>query len=58
MLGAAKAFKDQIRAQVIEEFYRLLEKAQKDGKTLDDVLKARNLEKKGKTDNSSTSKVA
>ena len=57
MLGAAKLFKDQIRAQVIEEIYRLLEKAQKDGKTLDDVLKARNLEKKGKTDNNSTSKA-
>lgn len=58
MLGAAKLFKDQIRAKVIEEIYRLLEQARKDGKTLDDVLKEHNLEKNGKTDHSSTSKAA
>ena len=58
MLGAAKLFKDQIRAKVIEEIYRLLEQARKDGKTLDDVLKEHNLEKNGKTDHSSTSKTA
>ena len=42
MLGYAKLFKDRIRAEAREEVYKELEQAVKEGKTLKEVLEARN----------------
>ena len=58
MLGYAKLFKDRIRAEGREEVYKELEQAIKEGKTLKEVLEARNRKKNGKADQNSTSKAA
>ena len=58
MLGYAKLFKDRIRAEAREEVYKELEQAVKEGKTLEEVLEARNRKKNGKADQHSTSKAA
>ena len=58
MLGYAKLFKDRIRAEGREEVYKELEQAVKEGKTLKEVLEARNRKKNGKADQNSTSKAA
>ena len=58
MLGYAKLFKDRIRAEEREEVYKELEQAVKEGKTLEEVLEARNRKKNGKADQNSTSKAA
>ena len=58
MLGYAKLFKDRIRAEGREDVYKELEQAVKEGKTLEEVLEARNRKKNGKADQHSTSKAA
>ena len=58
MLGYAKLFKDRIRAEGREDVYKELEQAVKEGKTLKEVLEARNRKKNGKADQNSTSKAA
>ena len=58
MLGYAKLFKNRILAEAEEKLYKKLEQAQKEGKTLEEVLKARNAEKNGKVNQHSGSKAA
>jgi hypothetical protein len=58
MLGYAKLFKDRIRAKEREEIYKELEQADKEGKTLKEVLEARNTEKNAEVDTHSTTKAA
>ncbi len=58
MLGYAKLFKNRILAEAEEKLYKKLEQAQKEGKTLEEVLEARNAEKNGKTHQHSGSKTA
>ena len=58
MLGAAKMFKDKIRAEEREAVYEELAQAAKEGKTLEQVLQARNIGKNGKNNKRSASKRA
>ena len=53
-----KLFKGRIRAKEREEMYKELEQADKQGKTLKDVLAARNAEKNGQGTQHSGSKAA
>ena len=62
MLGYAKLFKNRIlaegEAKAEDKLYKKLEQAQKEGKTLEEVLEARNAEKNGKVNQHSDSKAA
>ena len=58
MLGYAKIFKNRIRAAEREVVYKELEQAAKEGKTLEQVLQAHNIEKNGKNNKRSASKAA
>ena len=58
MLGYAKLFKDKIRAKEREEVYKKLEQADKEGKTLKEVLESHNTENNDKGNQRSTSKTA
>ena len=58
MLGYAKLFKNRILAEAEDKLYKKLEQAQKEGKTLAEVLEARNAEKNGKVNQHSSSKTA
>lgn len=62
MLGAAKMFKDKIRAEereaVYKELYEELAQAAKEGKTLEQVLQAHNIGKNEKNNKRSASKRA
>ena len=55
MLGAAKMFKDKIRAEEREAVYKELAQAAKEGKTLEQVLQAHNIGKSGKNNKRSAS---
>lgn len=48
MLGYAKLFKEKVRAEAKEEVYNELRQAVKEGKTLKDVLKRHEDERKPK----------
>ena len=62
MLGYAKLFKNRIlaegEAKAEDKLYKKLEQAQKEGKTLEEVLEARNADKNGKVNQDSGSKAA
>ena len=58
VLGYAKLFKDKIRAKEREEVYKKLEQADKEGKTLKEVLESHNTENNDKGNQRSTSKTA
>ena len=58
MLGLAKLYKEKIYANAENKVYEKLEREEKKGKTLKDVLGARNAEKNGKGNQHSGSKDA
>ena len=58
MLGYAKLFKERIRAAAREEVYKELEQAEKEGKTLGEVLKSHKVGNDNGVSKSYTSKNA
>ena len=56
MLGYAKMFRDRIRAEAVEEMYRELQQAVKEGKTIEEFLETYNKKKNEKNTPSSTTK--